>query len=161
MNSSSINRPNLQALVTPKLQAADTKDIDPLEAHRRAMAAQDKYNLSIKQVISPLVSPIVWNPLTPTNGWVNYGGNNTTPGWAWDPFKWRVWLKGTIKSGTVSSTVSLFSNFVPLPSHIADMVCGTNTGAGELIVRLTGAIVLVSGGNGFLLLDGLSYDPAA
>ncbi len=145
-----MNRPNLQGLVSA------TPD-----GHKRAMAEQDKYNLAVKTAVEPLVTPVTWNPLTPINSWTAFDAAAwNTPAWAWDPFKWRVWLKGLLTGGAASATLNLFSNNAPAPARRQMFAVITDTGVGELEVHLLGDIYLTIGSGGYMSLDGLSYDPA-
>lgn len=148
-----MNRPNLQGLVSVILTKAD-----PLEAHRRAMTAQDKYNLDVQQALAPLVAPLVWTPLTPIGGWTAYSASTTTPAWQRDA-SGRIWLQGVVGGG--SAGANLFSVAAPAPAVAKTLSCVTYDGAalkpGELVVLVDGSIQLARGSTTFVSLDSLSY----
>lgn len=90
-----------------------------------------------------------------SNSWVNYGSPFDNQGYAKD--HQRVYLRGVIKSGTVNAIIfNLPAGYRPANRKM--LVVITDTGVGRLDILNDGNVYLISGGNGYVNLDGLSFD---
>ena len=99
-----------------------------------------------------------WVAPTLLNGWVNFGAAQVAGYWL-DALG-VVHLRGLIKSGTVNTVIfTLPAGYRPTALSLFSVV--SNTGAALVASRLdvatTGDVTLVTGGNTFLSLDGVSF----
>lgn len=91
------------------------------------------------------------------NSWVNYGIGLSPAGYYKDPYG-RVHLKGTIKSGTVTSGTVLFTlpaGFRPLETLIFPV--DSNNAHGRVNVQANGDVVIILGNATHLSLSGISF----
>jgi hypothetical protein len=87
--------------------------------------------------------------------WVPYAGGYEDPGYYKDPFA-RVQLSGMAKSGTSGTVIfNLPSGYRPKARVM--FVVLTDTGIGRVDVLGTGDVQHVSGGTGFVPLNGISF----
>jgi hypothetical protein len=97
-----------------------------------------------------------------TNSWVNFVGGGPVyenAGYYLDPFG-RVWLQGSIKSGTMgASAFTLAAGFRPAKNH--QFAVASYNGAaniyGMVEVASTGTVVPTVGANNLISLDGVSF----
>ncbi len=145
-----LNVPNLQGLISTVGQGGST-------GHHAAMRAQDKYNLDVSQAVAPLLRPLVWNPLTPINGWVAYNTTFTQPAFLRDAAG-RIWLKGNLRDGSLNA--NMFSQALPIPSEQWLWANYTAAGVlGALTLLTNGNVQLTTGATGIVSIDGISYMP--
>jgi hypothetical protein len=99
------------------------------------------------------------------NGWVNYGTVDIPPnvygeaGYYKDKEN-RVQLKGLIRSGTFSPGTVLFNlpaGYRPLEIKIYLAVNGVASGSGGVNVYPNGDVRIMSGGNNYVSLDGITF----
>lgn len=96
-----------------------------------------------------------WQTPQLLNGWLRYDETVEQPGFYRDAAS-RVFLRGVVKSGTVATTIfTLPSGYRPGKAQMFAVI--TSTGVGRMDVKSDGTVVLVSGGNGYANLDGLSF----
>lgn len=103
-----------------------------------------------------------WQNITLGGGWVNYGGGYTTP--QYRKIGGVVFLKGAIKSGTITDGTTLFTlaaGYRP-PQHMFTQVSGgvaSGAGQGNIDINATtGAVKLYNmTGNGFVTFDNISF----
>ena len=97
------------------------------------------------ETIEPWVAP------TFTNSWVNFGGTRETAGYYKD--RDRVYLKGSIKNGTLSTAAfTLPSGYRPA----ADLVFSRGT-LGAVVIGSNGAVTIVYSANTDVPLDGIGF----
>lgn len=107
------------------------------------------------------ITPEAWIAPTLLNSWVNYGlGHADT---AYYKFLGRVYLKGLVKNGTVSTT-STGSIFV-LPSEYRPAekeLFGVNANGviGNIAVDTDGSVRMEAGSNAYVALNGISFRAA-
>lgn len=95
------------------------------------------------------------NEITFAGTWVAYGAGYEDPGYYKDPFA-RVHLLGQAKSGTSGTVIfNLPSGYRPKARLIFIVI--TDTGIGRVDVLGTGDVQHVSGGTGFVPLNGISF----
>ena len=88
------------------------------------------------------------------NGWVNYGGTNSTAAFRKDAFGF-VHLKGTVKSGTLAAAAfTLPAGYIP--SQMFNL-CTQSNGTVCQVNVYTNGIVWLSVNNTALYLDGLTF----
>jgi ribose 5-phosphate isomerase RpiB len=142
--------------------AANTNKVDN-SIH--AVSADNATNASAAAPGSALATQIAaittlpsWTAPILLNSWVNYGGSNAAAGYYKDSLN-RAQLRGFIKSGTVGAIIfNLSAGYRPS----VNMNFGALSSNGSLIlayieVYTSGDVVLVSGGNTYLSLDGISF----
>jgi hypothetical protein len=96
-----------------------------------------------------------WIALTLGNGWVNYGGTYATA--AYRKIGTRVYLRGTIKSGTINSVAfTLPAGFTPTAS--LNIATASNNLFGLLILQPGGTANPGVGSNAWFTLDNISFD---
>lgn len=90
------------------------------------------------------------------NGWENFGGGLSTIGYC--RFAGRVWLKGTLKSGTLNTDIfQLPSNCYPSEIQSLAAMVGYPLQANQLRIFTDGRLQLTTGPLSILYLDGLSF----
>lgn len=100
-----------------------------------------------------------WTDATLANSWVNF--NTTTDnaaGYMKDPFG-RVFLRGLIMNGTVSTTAQAFtlpSEFLP-PKRVTFAVATGTFTHGEVRVTTDGKVCVASGNNAYVSLEGINF----
>ncbi len=139
------------------LRDAAAANFDEIERRLRALESR----ASAIEVIPPWI--LVGSGSAPApafeNSWVNFDtGAHSLARFSLDQWG-RVWLEGTIKSGTVGASVfTLPVGYRPLAEM--SFACVANAGAGDvlgrLVVRTTG-VVAASGGNTYFILDGSNF----
>ncbi|HXI18410.1 MAG TPA: hypothetical protein VNM48_18765 [Chloroflexota bacterium] len=102
--------------------------------------------------------PATWTPVgTFLNGWVNYGVGYPAASYLKDTTN-RVWLKGTVKTGTVPSAVfTLPVGFRPLDLLLFPTVTGATNLHGALRVTSDGNVVVLAGDNALFAMNGISF----
>jgi len=102
------------------------------------------------------------------NSWVNFGSDGTR-NWSTAAFMkdltGRVWLKGTIKSGTVASVpaFTLPEGYAPLKAKLFDQVDGSRSPSAVIEVYASddsaypGEVQITRGNNGHISLEGISW----
>lgn len=117
-------------------------------------------NFQIAQTQLPLVEPqklVGGTGNAPfANGWVNFGGTNASASYYKDPFG-RVFLKGTVKSGTLNSVVfTIPPGYRPQEAEVFAVYC--NGAIGFVTVNPDGTVLQTGGGsNASLTLSGITY----
>jgi hypothetical protein len=91
-----------------------------------------------------------------SNSWTNFGGTNASAAYYKDPFG-RVFLKGTVKSGTVNTAIfTLPVGYRPQEAEVFAVYC--NGAVGFITVNPDGTVVQSGGGsNASLTLSGISF----
>ena len=91
------------------------------------------------------------------NSWVNVGGVHNAAAFYKDPYD-RVWLKGSIKTGTTPSVAfTLPVKYRPLSTVTYSSVDGTGTPSATISIASNGEISILAGTNTFISLDGISF----
>jgi hypothetical protein len=108
-----------------------------------------------------------WTDLTLGNGWINYDATNyNKASYYKDHVTNRVYLRGLIKSGTLSTNIcTLGTGHRPYQPGGGQLIVGvpTSTGSagsyqiGDLRIFPLGAIQLITGLNGWVSLDNISF----
>lgn len=123
----------------------------------RLVEANASFKLDPVQL--PTVEPwhVVDNAGQPAflNGWVNFGGGDTTAAYYRDPFG-TVHLKGTLKSGTIGTTIFTLPPGYR-PQEISFFPAWSNAAFGGVIIQTTGAVVANNGSNVSFSLDGITF----
>jgi hypothetical protein len=89
------------------------------------------------------------------NAWVNFGGSNATCSYYKDAFG-RVWLKGTVKTGTIGNTIfTLPSGYRPAEAEL--FAVASNGAFGIATVNPDGTVVASAGSNVYFTLSGISF----
>lgn len=102
-----------------------------------------------------------WQTPTLLNGWVAFGVNDAAPQFMKDR-NGRVWLRGTIKSGTTTAGLSLLS--IPAgyrPGATIEFCAYNGTATGFVQVVYSNGdlqIIALPGGNTVLSLNGISWE---
>ena len=97
-----------------------------------------------------------------TNSWVNFGGSDAVAAFYKDKFN-RVWLKGSIKSGTVDSTdpyspaFTLPSGYRPSERVYYSSVGGIGPVSAKTMIDTTGDVNILAGTNTVITLDSISW----
>jgi GH25 family lysozyme M1 (1,4-beta-N-acetylmuramidase) len=120
----------------------------------------DTLNGKSYQDIVTDVNNFTWNDLSLQNGWVNFGGTDPTA--KYTKIGNVVYLKGTIKNGTLGSLIAtLPSGFRPFEKLPIDTICDSGTGtpiATRIFISPDGTIMSASeGSNAWLYLSGKSF----
>lgn len=105
-----------------------------------------------------ILSQEAWKPVTPQmfmNGWVNSGGWSTPAGYMKDSLGF-VHLRGIVKGGTGPLIFTLPEGY-KAPYTVICVVATNNLIAGRVTVDLTGNVSMTSGDNGYLSLDGITF----
>lgn len=109
----------------------------------------------------PVDVSTAWAAPTLLNSWVTSGGAKPTVGYRRDATG-RVWLRGTVKSGTVNTIMTLPVGFRPVGEQT--FVCRANAGLARVDVTASGDVDLKayisSGTNADVALDGCSWEAA-
>jgi hypothetical protein len=106
--------------------------------------------------ISGVIIQESWQAPPLLNGWLNYGAGYNPAGYFKDK-NGIVHLRGLVRSGTVGSTVfTLPAGYRPQNREIHAVVTNPNA-IGRIDVESTGAVIPVSGGNGWISLDGITF----
>jgi len=102
-----------------------------------------------------------WAAPTLLNSWVTSGGAKPSVGYRRDATG-RVWLRGTVKSGTINTIMTLPVGFRPVGEQT--FVCRANAGLARVDVTAAGNVDLKayisSGTNADVALDGCSWEVA-
>lgn len=116
-------------------------------------------NVKLNQLQIPSVENIHYlgatNEVAFSGTWVPYAAGHEDPGYYKDPFG-RVQLSGTTKNGT-SGTVIFNLPVGYRPKARLIFVVITDTGIGRVDVLGTGDVQHVSGGTGYVPLNGISF----
>lgn len=89
------------------------------------------------------------------NSWVNYGGTTLVAGYYKDPFG-RVWLQGSIKSGTIGLSVFVLPvGYRPTATVIYNTF--DNGNFTHISIDADGTVSAITGVNVILSLDGVSF----
>jgi hypothetical protein len=97
-----------------------------------------------------------WTAVTFQNSWVNYGGVFETAAYTRNSLG-EVRLRGMVRSGTVNTAIfTLPSGFRPALQKV--FVVMSNGAIGRVDVRTNGEVVLLTGSNAWVSLDGISFD---
>lgn len=97
-----------------------------------------------------------WTTPTMQNSWVNYDSANFSPAGYEKDADGIVYLRGFIKTGTIGSaayTLPVGSR----PSKTILREAATSSGIGRVDIFASGAVVPVSGSNGWFSLDGITF----
>jgi hypothetical protein len=108
-------------------------------------------NLAISGII--VSEPYLDAPFVTTNGWVNYGVPFATAAYYKDK-SGIVHLKGTVKNGTQDIFI-LPVGYRPNSILVFDVI--SSSGLGRIDITVNGGVSFVSGGNGFVSLDGITF----
>jgi hypothetical protein len=108
-------------------------------------------NLAISGII--VSEPYLDAPFVTTNGWVNYGAPFATAAYYKDK-SGIVHLKGTVKNGTQDIFI-LPVGYRPNGILVFDII--SSSGLGRIDITVNGGVSFVSGGNGFVSLDGITF----
>lgn len=116
-------------------------------------------NVKLNQLQIPSVENIHYlgatNEIAFAGTWVPYTAGYEDPGYYKDPFG-RVLLSGMAKNGTSGTVIfNLPSGYRPKARIIFVVI--TDTGIGRVDVLGTGDVQHVSGGTGFVPLNGISF----
>lgn len=98
-----------------------------------------------------------WVAPTLLNSWVNYGGGFNDAAYYKDPFG-VVHLRGVIKDGTDVSGTALFTlpvGYRPPAQELFTVI--SSSALGRVDIATTGNVVITSGSNTWLSLDGLTF----
>lgn len=96
-----------------------------------------------------------WQTPTLAGTWKDFLGGNTTTQYYKDPLG-RVHLKGTLVSGSASSTIfTLPAGY--RPSERMRFAVGANSAYGEVQISAAGTVSHVTGSTTFFHLDGVSF----
>lgn len=122
-------------------------------------ALNSNINLKLAETQLPTVENTHYlgatNEITFTGAWVAYGAGYEDPGYYKDILG-RVHLSGMVKSGAAGSVIcNLPAGNRPKARMI--FVVSTDTGIGRVDVLGTGDVQHVSGGTGFVPLNGISF----
>lgn len=92
------------------------------------------------------------------NSWVNYNtSTHTKASFYKDKFN-RVFLSGSIKSGTVPATIfTLPEGYRPALQVSFSSIDGTGTPSARINVGAAGGVSITSGNNAIVCLDGMSW----
>lgn len=109
----------------------------------------------------PVDTPTPWAAPTLLNSWVTSGGAKPAVGYRRDATG-RVWLRGSVKSGTINTIMTLPVGFRPVGEQT--FVCRANAGLARVDVTAAGNVDLKayisSGTNADVALDGCSWEVA-
>ena len=108
-------------------------------------------NLAISGII--VSEPYLVAPFVTANGWVNYGAPFATAAYYKDK-SGIVHLKGTVKNGTQDIFI-LPVGYRPNSILVFDVI--SSSGLGRIDITVNGGVSFVSGGNGFVSLDGITF----
>lgn len=97
-----------------------------------------------------------WTTVTFQNSWVNYGGVFETTAYTKNSLG-EVRLRGMVRSGTVNAAIfTLPVGFRPTLQKVFVVIA--NAAIGRVDVRTNGEVLLVTGSNAWVSLDGISFD---
>jgi hypothetical protein len=102
-----------------------------------------------------------WISVTFTNSWTNFDTTSfNAAGYTIDAYG-RVTLRGLIRSGTINSPAfTLQAGY--RPPKMVMFPCATSSNStsvlGELRIGTDGAVTVVSGGNGYVSLEGMNFN---
>lgn len=124
--------------------------------HASAHATGGSDPLMPADIGAAAVAQQVWQTPTLINGWVNYGPLVYNSAGYYKDTIGTVHLRGLIKDGTVGMTILVLPNgYRPLRQHLfAVEATGVH---GRVDVYPAGAVVLISGNNGYVSFDGISF----
>lgn len=134
------------------IQDVSGNNVNNVRGNYIAGAASSNYLMPVQTNIGELEAI-----KTPTllNSWVNYGTPYVDLGYCKTEDS-LVFLRGMVKSGTVGAIIfTLPEYYRPSNQLIFNVI--TSTGSGRLDIFQNGDVVLVSGGNGFVSLSGISF----
>lgn len=116
------------------------------------------YNDSEKSILDSIPHTTYIAP-TMGNGWVNYSVDEAT-GYAHAGYmkdeNGNVFIKGLIKSGTISTTLPIFTlpvGYRPSRKIIRAVVCPTASGMGRLDIAADGGVIPNAGANGYFSIE--------
>lgn len=115
-----------------------------------------KTQISVLQNVKAQKQQPNWIAPVLLNGWVNFGGTNYNNVGFYKDENGYVYLRGLIKSGTIPS-VALILPKGYRSSRYFNIPCISNGALGNLEVRPTGEVRVVSGDNADFNLDGVSF----
>ena len=96
-----------------------------------------------------------WTGLNFQSGWANYGSGFNSGAYR-RSITGRVYLRGLISSGTVGIVANLPVGFRPAATELFGVHAGG--GGGRIDIATNGDIIFASGNNGYVQLDGLTFD---
>lgn len=112
-------------------------------------------NTFIQADLAFLYGDSTWTAPSFTNGWVNYGGTLLTVGFR--RIGTRIFLKGTMKSGTMSAAAfTLPTGYRPLAD--CEFAVNSNLVFGEVEIKSAGTVTALTGSNAGVSLDTISFD---
>lgn len=103
------------------------------------------------------LAPTWTEPSPLLNGWVNFGAPFNNAGYYKDP-QGRVFLKGLVKSGSISTTLPIFTlpvGYRPAGSEV--IVTISNGAIGRITVQADGDVIAENGSNVWFSLDNASF----
>lgn len=110
----------------------------------------------------PRVTRIDWQAPALANGWSNYADGYVTAGYCLADDGW-VRFRGMIKNGTFNTSAPLFTlpaEFRPVARHlfpVSTAVSGYEAKMGRVDVKANGDVLVLSGNNAWLSLDGIAF----